>query len=143
VGEEGLFLRDFSLALVDALNDIVSGLAVDGTADALGRAEDFLDGTGQVLGQGFEAHLACNLNDLIQRHVPRVLDVLLLLPVSWRLFESLDDQGRGGWDHGDGSLTVLDSELNGDTKTFPVSSGLGDIFTDLLGGETKRTDLGG
>lgn len=27
-------------------------------------------------------------------------------------------------------------------KTYPVTSGLGDIFTDLLGGETKRTDLG-
>lgn len=27
--------------------------------------------------------------------------------------------------------------------TYPVASGLGDIFTDLLGGETERTDLGG
>ena len=26
-------------------------------------------------------------------------------------------------------------------STYPVASGLGDIFTDLLGRETKRTDL--
>lgn len=30
-----------------------------------------------------------------------------------------------------------------DCRTYPVTGGLGDIFTDLLGGETKRTDLGG
>lgn len=38
-------------------------------------------------------------------------------------------------------MTVLDGQADGDTKTLPVTSGLGDIFTDLLGGETKRTDL--
>ena len=26
-------------------------------------------------------------------------------------------------------------------ETYPVASGLRDIFTDLLGGETKRTDF--
>jgi hypothetical protein len=40
------------------------------------------------------------------------------------------------------SLTVLDGQLNGDTETLPVLSTLGDIFTNLLGGQTKRTDLG-
>jgi hypothetical protein len=27
--------------------------------------------------------------------------------------------------------------------TYPVTSSLGDIFTDFLGGETQGTDLGG
>jgi hypothetical protein len=33
--------------------------------------------------------------------------------------------------------------LDSDTETLPVGSTLGDIFSDLLGGETERTDLGG
>jgi len=88
-----------------------------------------------------------------------VLDVLLLLAVSRRLFEGLDDEGRGGWNNGDSGLTVLDSEPDRDTETFlltskqhikqnnlrhtyPITSGLRDIFSDLLRGKTKRTDLG-
>lgn len=33
----------------------------------------------------------------------------------------------------------------GDCRSFsyPVASGLGDIFTNFLGGKTQRTDLGG
>lgn len=34
------------------------------------------------------------------------------------------------------------NECEANCSTYPVASGLGDIFTDLLGGETKRTDLG-
>jgi hypothetical protein len=30
-------------------------------------------------------------------------------------------------------LTVLDGQLDSDTETLPVTSGLGDIFTDLCG----------
>jgi len=41
-----------------------------------------------------ESHLSGDLNDLIQRDALRVLDVLLLLAVSWRLFEGLDDERR-------------------------------------------------
>ena len=62
-----------------------------------------------------------------------MLNVLLLLPVPWWLFQGLDDEGAGGVDDGDGSLTVLDGQLNGHSKTFPVSGGLGDVFSDLLG----------
>ena len=55
-------------------------------------------------------------------------------------------------------MTVLDGELDSDTETFlqqksvlvsfegvfnpyPVTGSLGDIFTDLLWRQTKRTDL--
>ena len=47
-----------------------------------------------------------------------MLDVLLLLPVPGGLLERFDDQGRGGGDDRDGSLTVLDRELNGNSQTF-------------------------
>ena len=47
-----------------------------------------------------------------------MLDVLLLLPVPRRLLEGFDDEGGCGWYDRDGSLTVLDGELHGDTETF-------------------------
>lgn len=47
-----------------------------------------------------------------------MLDVLLLLAVTGRLLEGTDDEGRGGRNNRDRSLTVLDGELDGDTETF-------------------------
>ena len=61
-----------------------------------------------------------------------MLDVLLLLPVTGGLLKGTDDKGRGGWDNGDGSLTVLDRKLDGNTETLPCAGSLCDIFTDLL-----------
>jgi hypothetical protein len=69
--------------------------------------------------------------------------VLLLLAVTRGLLKSSDDQGRGRGNNRDLSLTVLDGQLNSDTETLPVSSALGNVFSDLLGGETERTNLGG
>jgi hypothetical protein len=48
-----------------------------------------------------------------------VLDILLLLSVSRWLLEGFNDERGCGWDNGDGSLTVLDGELNSDTETLP------------------------
>ena len=39
------------------------------------------------------------------------------------------------------SAPVLNPQLDCDLKTFPVGGGLGNVVTDLLGRETKRTDL--
>ena len=60
-------------------------LAIDGAADTLGSSEDLLDVAGQVLGEGFVSHLAGDLYDLVKRDIARMFDVLLLLPVAWRL----------------------------------------------------------
>ena len=70
-----------------------------------------------------------------------MLDVLLLLAVTRWLLEGLDDEGRGGWNNGDGGLTVLDGKTDGNAESLPVTSSLGDIFSDLLWGETERTNL--
>ena len=68
--------------------------------------------------------------------------MLHLLAVAGGLLERLDDErGRGGH-HGHLRLTVLHGELHGDAKAVPVLLGLlGDVFADLLGGQTERTDL--
>lgn len=47
-----------------------------------------------------------------------MLDVLLLLAISWWLLKSSDDQRGGGWDDRDGGLTVLDGELDGDAESL-------------------------
>ena len=41
------------------------------------------------------------------------------------------------------SLSVLHSELYCDLEALPVSCCLGNVLSDLLGGETEGADLGG
>ena len=122
-----------NLAGPDVVRDILGAAAVNLAASAEGSSEDLKGGTLQVLGHGLEAHGTGNADDLIKRNALGVLDVLLLLTVSGRLLEGLDDEGRSGGNDGDGGLTVLDGQLDSDTETLPVTSGLGDIFTDLYG----------
>jgi hypothetical protein len=47
-----------------------------------------------------------------------VLDVLFLLSVSRGLLQGFDDKGRSRGDDGDGSLSVLNSELYCDAEAF-------------------------
>lgn len=47
-----------------------------------------------------------------------MLDVLLLLTVPGGLLERLNDERGCRGDNGDGCLTILDGELDSDTKTF-------------------------
>ena len=72
-----------------------------------------------------------------------MLHVLLLLSVAGTLLECLDDKGRGSGEHCDEALSVLDHHFDLDLDSSPVSSGLLNIFTDLLGGHTEGTALGG
>jgi len=138
-----LLLRNLNLASLDVVRDILGATAVNLAASAEGSSENLKNGTLQRLGHGLEAHGAGNADDLIKGNALGVLDVLLLLAVPGRLLEGLDDEGGGGGNDGNGGLTVLDGQLDGDTETLPVTSGLGDIFTDLFGRETEGTDLGG
>ena len=137
-----LLARDLNLSVVDLLLDVLGALAVNLAANAEGGSEDLLDSSLQLLGQRLMSHLPSDLNDLVEGDRLGVLDVLLLLSVTWWFLEGLDDEGGSGGDDGDGGLTVLDGELAGDPQPLPVLGGLGDIFTDFLGGKTERTDLG-
>ena len=62
------------------------------------------------------------------------LTVLLLLAVTGRLLQGLDDKRGSRWNDRNRGLTVLDGELDSDLQSFPVLSALSNIFTNLLGG---------
>ena len=131
-----------NLAGLDVVGDALGGAAVDLATGGESSADNLKDGTLERLGHGLVAHGAADLDDLVERDGLGVLDVLLLFAVTRGLLEGLDDQGRGGGHDRDGGLTVLDGQADGDAETLPVAGGLGDIFTDLLGRKTERTDLG-
>lgn len=110
------------LASLNVVRDVLGRAAINLAASGEGSAENLLDGTLEGLGHRLEPHGAGDLNDLVQRDGLGVLDVLLLLAVTRRLLEGLDDQGRGGGNDRDGGLTVLDGEADRDTETLPVAT---------------------
>lgn len=61
------------------------GLAVDGAANRLSGTEDLLHASRELLGERLGLHCPCNVDDLVEGNVARVLDVLLLFTVAWGL----------------------------------------------------------
>lgn len=100
----------------------------------MGRTQHFLAGTGQFASHRAGSHHSGNADNFIEGDVTVVLDVLDLLTIAWWFLQGLYDQGSSRWDNRDGSLSVLDGQAHGDLQTLPVSSGLGNVVTDLLGG---------
>ena len=136
--------RDLDVPIRNLLLQILWIFPIYGAPNRHARAEDLLDGPTKILRHGSGTHNPRDLNHVVKRDVARVFDVLHLLSVTLRLLEGLDDESSGRRDDRDLGLTILDGELDGDAKTFPVLRGLlGDILTDLLGGETEGTDLWG
>ena len=64
---------------------------IDGASDGLRGAQDLLDASSEILREGLVLHSPCDLIDLVERDVSRVLDVLLLFTISWGLYESKVD----------------------------------------------------
>ena len=127
--------------VIDSIDDVMGILSIDSAADGLGGAEDLLDAAGELAGHGPGPHGAGSLVDVIHGDVAAVLDVLDLLPVPGGLLEGLDDKGSGGGHHAALSLPVLNTELNSHFEALPIACCLGDVISNLLGGQTKRTDL--
>jgi len=138
-----LLRRDLVSALVDLRLKSTRILTVTRASDRDASAEDLLAGASKCGSHGALTHGASNADEVVLGDVAVVEDVLLLLLVADGLLEGLDDEGSGRGDDDDLSLTVLDEELAGDTEALPVLGGLGNVVTDLLGVQTKRTDLGG
>jgi len=115
---KGISSLTLNLASLDIVGDGLWAATIDLATGREGSSENLQNGTLKVLGHRLVSHLAGDLNDLIERDRLGVLDVLLLLAVTWWLLEGLDDERRSRWDNGDGGLTVLDGETDGDTETF-------------------------
>ena len=130
---QNLLLRNLNLARLNVVGDVLGAAAVNLAASAESSSKDLLDGALEVLRHGLEPHGAGDVDDFIEGNALGVLDILLLLAVSGRLLEGLDDERRGGGNDRDGGLTVLDGQLDRDAESLPVAGGLGDIFTDLCG----------
>lgn len=58
---ESLLLRNHDLAVINRLDYVMRGFAIDSTADRLSGTEDLLDATSKILRKGFVGHLAGNL----------------------------------------------------------------------------------
>ena len=137
-----LLVRNLDFPVVDLIDDVVRVLAVDGASYGLSGAEDLLDGALELPGHGARSHDAGDFDDCVHGQVTVVLHIFDFLAVARWLLELLDDQGSGRWNHVDLGLSVLDGEFAGDFEALPVLSGLGNVFTDLLGRQTQRSDLG-
>ena len=103
---------------MNILLDALGAAAVNLAASGEGGAENLEHSALEILGHGLVAHLAGDLDDLVQGNGLGVLNVLLLLAVTWGLLECLDDEGGGGGNDGDGGLTVLDGQTDGDAETL-------------------------
>ena len=83
------------------------------------------------------------LSSKLRKRLKFQLTVLLLLAVALRLVQGLDDVGGSRGSNINLGNTVLHSQNDGDAQTLELEGLLGDIVTNLLGGQTQGTDLGG
>merc|ERR1711934_760114 len=115
--------------VVDSIDDIMRILPVHGATHGLGCTKHLLHGSRELFRHGPGPHNPSRVDDVVHGDVPRVPDVLHLLPVPRWLFESLDDQGSSGRHDGAGSLPVLNFQLHSHLEAFPVLGGFSDVWT--------------
>ncbi len=133
---------DIKLTRVDKGSDILGALSVNSCTQGDACAEHLLDSSLEIDSHALGAKFLGNIDDVSKLEVAVVLHVLLLLSVTRSLLKSLNDQGSGSGENSDETLSVLDHHLDLDLDAAPVSGGLLDVFTDLLGGHTEGTALG-
>ena len=80
-----LLVWHLELPVVNLLDDVVRGLAVDCAADRLCGAKNLLRAVREGLRERFRPHGARNFDNLVEGDVAGVLDVLLLLAIAWGL----------------------------------------------------------
>jgi hypothetical protein len=134
---------NLELAILDLGLDLPGVLTIDGATDGEGSAENGENSSLGGSGHRLEVDVLGDLQDLSEVNVAVVLHVLDFLAVTRGLLQGADQIGSSAGGDIDLSNTVLDGELAGDLETLPLLGGLLDILTDLLGIETKGTDLWG
>lgn len=81
-----------NLSTIDIVADVLGTPSVDSTSNAECRSQDLLDTACERLTQALEFHRSRNLNDFIERNVPTVFDILLLLSITRRFLERSNDK---------------------------------------------------
>ena len=127
----------------DHSGHFLGALSVDGAAERDAGAEDLLHSAGELNSHRLGSHLLGDVDDVVHFEVSIVLYILLLLSIARAFLQGLDHERSSGGEDSNEALTVLDHQLNLDLDSSPVGGGLLDVFTDLLGGHTERTALGG
>jgi hypothetical protein len=89
---EAMCRLTLNLTRSDVVTDGLGTPSINLATSAEGSSEDLLDTTLERLGERLVLHLAGDLDDLVKRDGLGVLDVLLLLAVTRRLLEGLDDE---------------------------------------------------
>lgn len=133
---------DLDLTSIDEFADLLSALAVNSASERDSSAENLLDSAGELNSHGLCSHFLSDIDNVVHLEVSVVLHVLLLLSVSGTFLEGLDDERSGGGQNCNEALSVLDHHFNLNFDSSPVSGGLLDVFTDLLGRHTEGTALG-
>ena len=88
-------------------------------------------------------HLSGNADNLIKSDVSTVLNVFLLLSVSWWFLDGFDDQSRSRRYHLSLGLSVLNGQFHCNPQSLPITSCLGDVITSVFWRQTQGADLGG
>merc|ERR1719189_807273 len=116
-----LLARTVDLPIIDLVDNVVRVLTINSAADRLGRAQDLLHHPGEFPRHGPGPHHPGSVDDVVQRDVAAVLDVLDLLSVARGLLQGLDDEGRSRRHNGDSGLSVLDLELDRHLEALPFA----------------------
>merc|ERR1740121_3603874 len=134
-------LRALELVIVDGDLQVNGLAAVDAAADGVASAEHLLDSSLELLGQALMPHLPDDVEELLLRQIPAVLDVLGLLAVTQRLLELLNDEAGSIRLHVNLRGAVLDRQPDSHADTLPLAHALDNIVADLLRRHTQWTDL--
>ena len=89
-GVKGILTLNFPT--LNVIAHIFGTPPIDLATNTESRSQNLLDRALKLLRQGLEPHRPCNVDDLIECDRLGVLDVLLLLSVPGRFFESFDDE---------------------------------------------------
>ena len=139
----GLSFGNIDFTSVHLSGNFLGALSVDCAAEGNAGSEYFLDSSLELYCHALRAELLGNVKNISELEVAVVLHVLLLLSVAGTFLEGLDDEGSGGGQHSDEALSVLDHHFDLNLNSAPFGGSFLDIFTDLLGGHTEGTALGG
>ncbi len=127
-GLECCKIPTLDLPLLDVIADFFRRSSIDLTSHTESCPQNLFHRSAELLRQRLKPHGSGNLDDFFEGDWLGVLDIFLLLPISRRLFESLDYKGGRRRDDRDCSLPILNSKLDSHTKAFLLNSVLESVL---------------